>query len=110
MRDVVILGSTGSIGTQAVEVIRQRPEQFGVTGLSAGGSSVELLLDQARELAPRVVAVSDPAAAAPWRPRSGREPDLRRPRRERRYRSGSATGSRRCGLDAHETRHGSTAW
>ena len=60
----MILGSTGSIGTQAVEVIRQRPEQFGVTGLSAGGSSVELLLDQARELAPRVVAVSDPAAAA----------------------------------------------
>ena len=59
----MILGSTGSIGTQAVEVIRQRPEQFGVTGLSAGGSSVELLLDQARQLNPAVVAVSDPAAA-----------------------------------------------
>lgn len=64
VRSVVILGSTGSIGTQAVEVIRQRPEQFGVAGLSAGGSSVELLLDQARELNPTVVAVSDPVAAA----------------------------------------------
>ncbi|MGC3954141.1 MAG: 1-deoxy-D-xylulose-5-phosphate reductoisomerase [Propionicimonas sp.] len=64
MRSVVILGSTGSIGTQAVEVIRQRPGRFGVVGLSAGGSSVELLVRQARELTPRVVAVSDPAAAA----------------------------------------------
>ncbi len=64
VRSVVILGSTGSIGTQAVEVIRQRPEQFSVAGLSAGGSSVELLLDQARELNPTMVAVSDPVAAA----------------------------------------------
>jgi 1-deoxy-D-xylulose-5-phosphate reductoisomerase len=60
---VVILGSTGSVGTQAVEVIRPRPEQFDVVGLSAGGSSVELLVQQARELRPGVVAVSDPAAA-----------------------------------------------
>ncbi len=63
VRSVVILGSTGSIGTQAVEVIRQRPGQFGVVGLSAGGSSVELLVQQARELGPRMVAVSDPEAA-----------------------------------------------
>ena len=60
----MILGSTGSIGTQAVEVIRQRPGQFGVVGLSAGGSSIDLLVQQARELGPRVVAVSDPAGAA----------------------------------------------
>ncbi|MEN0071031.1 MAG: 1-deoxy-D-xylulose-5-phosphate reductoisomerase [Propionicimonas sp.] len=64
MRTVVILGSTGSIGTQAVEVITARPEQFTVVGLSAGGSSVDLLVAQARQLRPRVVAVSDPAAAA----------------------------------------------
>ncbi|MCW5952760.1 MAG: 1-deoxy-D-xylulose-5-phosphate reductoisomerase, partial [Propionibacteriaceae bacterium] len=63
MRSVVILGSTGSIGTQAVEVIRQRPGQFAVVGLSAGGSSIDLLVQQARELSPSVVAVSEPAAA-----------------------------------------------
>ena len=59
----MILGSTGSIGTQAVEVIRERPGRFGVIGLSAGGSSSDLLVRQARELRPRVVAVSEPAAA-----------------------------------------------
>ena len=63
VRSVVILGSTGSIGTQAVEVIRQRPGQFAVVGLSAGGSSLDLLVQQAQELRPRVVAVSDPAVA-----------------------------------------------
>ena len=50
VRSVVILGSTGSIGTQAVEVIRQRPGQFAVVGLSAGGSSLDLLVQQAQEL------------------------------------------------------------
>ncbi|MCC6494724.1 MAG: 1-deoxy-D-xylulose-5-phosphate reductoisomerase [Propionibacteriaceae bacterium] len=63
MRQVVILGSTGSIGTQAIDVIRARPDRFEVIGLAAGGSSVELLVEQARALRPRVVAVSDPDAA-----------------------------------------------
>lgn len=63
MRQVVILGSTGSIGTQAIDVIRARPDRFEVTGLAAGGSSVQLLVEQARALRPRVVAVSDPDAA-----------------------------------------------
>ncbi|MGB4629906.1 MAG: 1-deoxy-D-xylulose-5-phosphate reductoisomerase [Propionicimonas sp.] len=67
MRSVVILGSTGSIGTQAVEVIVARPDQFQVVGLSAGGSSLELLVAQARALRPRVVAISDPAAATRFR-------------------------------------------
>lgn len=67
VRDVVILGSTGSIGTQAIEVIDARPGQFGVVGLSAGGSSVELLADQVRRLRPRIVAVTDPKAAAALR-------------------------------------------
>ena len=66
---MVILGSTGSIGTQAVEVILARPEQFRVLGLSAGGSSVDLLAQQARQLRPQVVAVSDPAAASALRSR-----------------------------------------
>ena len=63
MRQVVILGSTGSIGTQAIDVITSNPERFEVTGLAAGGSSVDLLLEQARTLRPRIVAVSDPDAA-----------------------------------------------
>ena len=63
VRDVVILGSTGSIGTQAIEVIQARPEQFRVVGLSAGGANPDLLLRQADVLRPRVVAVGDPAAA-----------------------------------------------
>ncbi|CAL8972176.1 1-deoxy-D-xylulose 5-phosphate reductoisomerase [Propionicimonas sp. T2.31MG-18] len=63
MRDVVILGSTGSIGTQAVDVVSQRPERFRVLGLAAGGSSVDALVAQARALRPEVVAVGDPDAA-----------------------------------------------
>lgn len=63
MRSVVILGSTGSIGTQAVEVIEPRRDRFEVVGLAAGGSSVDVLVAQARSLHPAVVAVSDPQAA-----------------------------------------------
>jgi 1-deoxy-D-xylulose-5-phosphate reductoisomerase len=59
MRQVVILGSTGSIGTQAIEVISARRDRFEVIGLAAGGSNVELLVDQARALRPAVVAVAD---------------------------------------------------
>ena len=63
MRQVVVLGSTGSIGTQAIDVITSRRDRFEVIGLAAGGSSVDLLVEQARRLRPRVVAVSDPDAA-----------------------------------------------
>lgn len=63
MRDVIILGSTGSIGTQAHDVIARNRDRFRVVGLSAGGSDVDALTAQVRDLAPRVVAVADPAAA-----------------------------------------------
>lgn len=63
MRQVVILGSTGSIGTQAIEVITERPERFEVVGLAAGGRSLDLLVEQARRLHPAWVAVSDADAA-----------------------------------------------
>ena len=63
MRQVVILGSTGSIGTQAIDVITAHPDRFDVIGLAAGGSSVDLLVEQACLLRPRVVAVSDTEAA-----------------------------------------------
>ena len=63
-RSVVVLGSTGSIGTQALEIMGPRPESFSVAGLSAGGANVDLLVEQARAHAVPVVAVADAAAAA----------------------------------------------
>src|SRR5687767_12578977 len=62
MRRVVILGSTGSIGTQALDVIRHTPDRFQVVGLAAA-SNHELLVGQIREFMPPVVAVSDETAA-----------------------------------------------
>lgn len=59
---VVILGSTGSIGTQGLDVISRHPERFTVTGLAAGGAHVRLLAQQvARHHVPQV-AVYDEAA------------------------------------------------
>jgi len=66
MRRLVILGSTGSIGTQALDVVRRHPDRFQVVGLAAG-SSHELLVGQIREFMPPQVAVSDEAAAADLR-------------------------------------------
>jgi len=62
VRDVVVLGSTGSIGTQALEVVGRRPEEFRVVGLAAGGASVELLARQALETGAKVVAVARASA------------------------------------------------
>ncbi|QIK73093.1 1-deoxy-D-xylulose-5-phosphate reductoisomerase [Propioniciclava coleopterorum] len=64
MRDVVILGSTGSIGTQALEVIAARPDRFRVVALTAGGGNLALLAEQVRAFAPRFVAVPTQDAAA----------------------------------------------
>lgn len=63
MRRVVILGSTGSIGTQAIEVIGRHRDRFTVVGLAAGGGNPELLIEQARALRPAVVAVADAESA-----------------------------------------------
>ncbi len=57
-RDVVVLGSTGSIGTQALDLIERNPERFRVTGLSAGGGDVELLARQALKFGVETVAVA----------------------------------------------------
>ncbi|GLZ11232.1 1-deoxy-D-xylulose 5-phosphate reductoisomerase [Actinomadura sp. NBRC 104425] len=62
-RDVVVLGSTGSIGTQALDVIRRNPGRFRVAGLAAGGGRVDLLARQALEFRPEVVAVARASAA-----------------------------------------------
>lgn len=63
-RSVVLLGSTGSIGTQAVDVITRNPDRFTVTGLSSGGGDVGLLVRQARALGVPVVAVANARAGA----------------------------------------------
>src|SRR4051795_3329976 len=58
MRDLVLLGSTGSIGTQAIDIVRRNPEQFRVVALGAGGGNVELLAEQALTLGVDVVGVA----------------------------------------------------
>jgi 1-deoxy-D-xylulose-5-phosphate reductoisomerase len=63
MRDVVLLGSTGSIGTQAIDIARRNPDRFRVVGLGAGGGNVELLAAQALELGVDVAAVAKSSAA-----------------------------------------------
>ncbi len=62
-RGIVILGSTGSIGTQAIDVIRRNPDRFRVTGLASGGGNPALLARQALELGAEVVAVERASAA-----------------------------------------------
>jgi 1-deoxy-D-xylulose-5-phosphate reductoisomerase len=62
-RDVVLLGSTGSIGTQALDVIARNPDRFRVVALAAGGGNVALLAEQAARFGVGRVAVADRAAA-----------------------------------------------
>ncbi|MFI6825949.1 1-deoxy-D-xylulose-5-phosphate reductoisomerase [Kribbella sp. NPDC050241] len=62
-RSVVILGSTGSVGTQALELIGRNRERFRVLALSAGGSNVGLLAAQALEFGVEVVAVAKATVA-----------------------------------------------
>jgi 1-deoxy-D-xylulose-5-phosphate reductoisomerase len=71
MRSLALLGSTGSIGTQALDVVRRNPDRFRVVGLSAGGANQELLAGQIREFLPPVVAIADEAAAAEVEERLG---------------------------------------
>ena len=63
-REVVILGSTGSIGTQALDIIRRNPGRFRVVALAAGGGHPDVLASQAAEFGVAAVAVASPAAAA----------------------------------------------
>jgi 1-deoxy-D-xylulose-5-phosphate reductoisomerase len=51
-RDIVILGSTGSIGTQALDVVRANPDRFRVVGLTAGGANPALFEAQCAEFGP----------------------------------------------------------
>ncbi|MFZ2510789.1 MAG: 1-deoxy-D-xylulose-5-phosphate reductoisomerase, partial [Gordonia sp. (in: high G+C Gram-positive bacteria)] len=70
---VLILGSTGSIGTQALEVIAEHPERFEVAGLGAGGGNLDLLARQvaATGMGSDAVAVADADAAGALADRLG---------------------------------------
>jgi 1-deoxy-D-xylulose-5-phosphate reductoisomerase len=60
---VLVLGSTGSIGTQALEVVAANPDRFEVVGLAAGGGRPELLARQRAETGVTNIAVTDEHAA-----------------------------------------------
>ena len=62
-RDVVLLGSTGSIGTQALEVVRTNPDRFRVVALTAGGSQPDLFAEQVREFEPVFSGVGEEASS-----------------------------------------------
>jgi 1-deoxy-D-xylulose-5-phosphate reductoisomerase len=59
----VLLGSTGSVGTQAADIIRRNPGRFKIVGLAAGGGNPGLLASQAVEFGAEVVAVANESAA-----------------------------------------------
>jgi 1-deoxy-D-xylulose-5-phosphate reductoisomerase len=62
MRNVVLLGSTGSIGTSTVKVAEDLPEHLRLLGLAAGNNA-ELLLEQTRKHRPEAICLNDPAKA-----------------------------------------------
>lgn len=75
VKRIVILGSTGSIGRQALEVIAIHRDKFSVVGLAAA-RNWEMLCDQAQAFGVRVLAVADEAAARAVRERLGSEVDV----------------------------------
>ena len=66
-RSVLVLGSTGSVGTQALDLIAAHPDRFTVAGLAAGGGNLALLGRQIREHGVRRVAVAGRDAATTLR-------------------------------------------
>ena len=77
MKSLSILGSTGSIGLSTLDVVRQHPEKFNVTGL-AEGHDIDLLAEQIREFNPEIVSVRDEESAGKLRELIGPErPEIR---------------------------------
>jgi 1-deoxy-D-xylulose-5-phosphate reductoisomerase len=68
MKSIVILGSTGSIGTNTLDIVDRFPDEFRVVGLTAGNND-EMLAEQVRRFRPQAVAMSTEAAAARLRQR-----------------------------------------
>ncbi len=72
MKKIAILGSTGSIGTQTLDVVRAHPEQFAVEGIAAG-SNIDLVTEQALEFRPCLVSVATRELAEQLRSRLPQE-------------------------------------
>lgn len=68
MRTLAILGSTGSVGRQCLQVVEQLPERLSVVALAAG-KNIELLAGQVARFHPQLVSVASPEAVAPLRGR-----------------------------------------
>jgi len=68
MKSIVILGSTGSIGTNTLDIVERFPDEFRVVGLTAGNND-EMLAEQIRRFRPQAVAMSTDAAAVRLRER-----------------------------------------
>ncbi|HSU56616.1 MAG TPA: 1-deoxy-D-xylulose-5-phosphate reductoisomerase [Candidatus Dormibacteraeota bacterium] len=75
MKKVVLLGSTGSIGTSTIKVADDLPDKIQLIGLAAG-NNVELLLEQTRKHQPRAISISDPAKAKELRDVVGSSTDV----------------------------------
>ena len=107
---VLVLGSTGSIGTQALEVIAANPDRFEVVGLAAGGANLDLLARQRAETGVTNIAVADERAAqaigdVPFRGPDAVDPAGRGHRRRRR----AQRAGRRAGPAPDAGRAGSRA-
>ena len=62
MKQITLLGATGSIGLRTLDLVSSFPEEFSVAGLAARGSNVERIADLCKKYAPRVVALLEPEA------------------------------------------------
>ncbi|MCM3699106.1 1-deoxy-D-xylulose-5-phosphate reductoisomerase [Paenibacillus macerans] len=67
MKKIALIGSTGSIGTQTLDVVRQHPEQFEIEGLAAGGN-IELFAEQVNRFRPKKASVATKELAERVRP------------------------------------------
>lgn len=75
MKKVVLLGSTGSIGTSTIKVVEDLPDRIQLIGLAAG-NNLELLLEQTRKYRPRIISITDPAKAKQLREQLGSDTEV----------------------------------
>ncbi len=75
MKNLVLLGSTGSIGTSTIKVAEDLPDRIRLLGLAAG-NNVDLLLEQVRKHRPEAVSITDPAKAKALRGILGTSPEV----------------------------------
>jgi len=66
---VAVAGSTGSIGTQTIDVVASEPDRYEIVALGAGGRDLDAFIAQAEAIRPKVVAVADPSAEGELRRR-----------------------------------------